>query len=92
MKELMNIIENIEKKHPNHIIIDEDKLKELNEHEDNQVFIETVQEYCNQVYDAVGFNDELLELQVYINKLRNKYDVTDPREITHWDNGKGFVQ
>lgn len=55
-------------------------------------FIEELQQINNEIYDKTGFNTVTLDLQCYINELRNKYDVTDPREIIHTDNGKGFVQ
>ena len=54
--------------------------------------IEELQQINNDIYDKTGFNTVTLDFQVYINELRNKYDVTDPREIMNVDNGKGFVQ
>ena len=54
--------------------------------------METLQEICNKLFNEYGFDDTILELQVYINQLRHEFDITDPREVLHIDNGKGFVQ
>lgn len=53
--------------------------------------IESLQQICNDLYN-ISSTESLIELQVIINEYRNKYDVTDPREVINWDNGKGFVQ
>ena len=53
--------------------------------------IEQLQEINNKLYD-IHSDETLIDLQVVINMYRNKYDITDPREIIHTDNGKGFVQ
>ena len=37
-------------------------------------------------------SDVLIDIQVIINQYRCEYDITDPREIIHTDNGRGFVQ
>lgn len=59
---------------------------------DKKDYIEFLQGICNELYDKNGLTDGILNLQVYINEYRHKYDITDPREIIHTDNGKGFVQ
>lgn len=53
--------------------------------------LEKLQELNNFLYNTTP-DDLLIDLQVYINSLRNEYDITDPREIIHEDNGRGFVQ
>ncbi len=53
--------------------------------------IEQLQEINNKLYD-IHSDETLIDLQVIINMYRNKYDITDPREIIHTDNGRGFVQ
>ena len=60
-------------------------------HEEQSHLLEQAQEILNKAYQTQPC-DELIDLQVNINTYRNKYDITDPREILHWDNGKGFVQ
>lgn len=54
--------------------------------------IELLQQINNDLYEKTGFNTVTLDFQVFINELRQEYDVTDPREIVNTDNGKGFVQ
>ena len=54
--------------------------------------IELLQQINNELYEKTGFNTVTLDFQVYINELRQEYDVTDPREIVNTENGKGFVQ
>lgn len=53
--------------------------------------VEKLQQICNDLYN-IKYSDYLIDLQVIINEYRNKYDITDPREIIHVDNGKGYVQ
>ena len=59
--------------------------------EERATILEEAQETLNKAYQTQPC-DELIDIQVQINTYRNKYDITDPREIIHWDNGKGFVQ
>lgn len=68
------------------LILDEiEKEKNVSEN------VEKIQGICNTLYNIKN-TDELIDLQVIINEYRNKYDITDPREIINTDNGKGFVQ
>ena len=53
--------------------------------------IEALQQVCNDLYN-ISPSESLIELQVIINEFRNKHDVTDPREVINWDNGRGYVQ
>ena len=53
--------------------------------------VEKLQQICNDLYN-IKYSDYLIDLQIIINEYRNKFDITDPREIIHVDNGKGFVQ
>ena len=43
----------------------------------------------NRAYSRKGLNDDILDLQVKINTLRNKLDIPDKNEIV---NDEGFVQ
>lgn len=92
--ELNSIIINLTEKYPT----ETDKIRqitvlvdEIERAEDKSKPLEELQEIVNKLYEA-GSCDELIELQVIINQYRNEYDITDPREIINWDNGKGFVQ
>ena len=53
--------------------------------------VEKLQQICNDLYN-IKYSDYLIDLQIIINEYRNKFDITDPREIIHVDNGKGYVQ
>jgi len=53
--------------------------------------VEKAQQIVNRLY-TIKEDSVLIDVQVVINQLRNKYDITDPREIINWDNGRGFVQ
>ena len=71
-----------------------EKLVQINYEHDKQKqseLLEQAQETLNKAYQTQPC-DELIDIQVTINTYRNKYDITDPREIIHWDNGKGYVQ
>lgn len=67
------------------------ELEPLTERDKIEPVLEGIQECCNRLYD-IKYDDILIDLQVVINEYRHKYDITDPREIIHYDNGKGFVQ
>ena len=56
--------------------------------EDN---IQKLQDICDALF-KISSKDILIDFQVIINEYRYKYDVTDPKEIINWDNGRGFVQ
>ena len=56
------------------------------------VTIEILQEYSNDLYEQYGFSDLLLELQIYINSIRHEYNIPDFREICNVDDDKSFVQ
>ena len=45
--------------------------------------IETLQKICNELHEEFGLTDELLELQVVINKLRHKHDLSDNTNRLH---------
>ena len=47
--------------------------------------LDNLQEISNQYYEKYGLCDEILDLQLWINKTRNKYDIPDPHELL--DNG-----
>lgn len=86
------------KKYPNEKICYEKLIQSWKKLENEEfidqisIELEKIQEICNEYYEKYGFTDEILDLQIWINTVRNKYDLTDPREIIHIDNGKGFVQ
>ena len=92
MEELSNIFKRIEKDHQLFKRPYTAYLRFLESCEDKTEFVETLQTICNKLYDEYGIDENILDLQVYINEYRHKYDITDPREIIHVDNGKGFVQ
>ena len=53
--------------------------------------LEEIQELTNTLYN-LNPSDLLIDVQVIINTYRFEYDITDPREVLHYDNGKGYVQ
>ena len=57
---------------------------------DKQKILNNLQENCNQLYNEYGASDEVIALQVAINKFRNFLDIPDEAEMT--DSNKGFVQ
>ena len=52
--------------------------------------LKNLQEECNKIYKKEGPSDEVIDLQVAINQLRNKYNISDKTQIT--DSNPGFVQ
>jgi hypothetical protein len=69
-----------------------DKIDESKNVQEVAPLIEELQTMNNALYEKTGFSTLTLDFQVYINSLRTQYDVPDPREVIHTDNGKGFVQ
>ena len=45
--------------------------------------IKTLQEICTELHDEHGLTDEVLSLQVTINKLRHKHNVSDKSNRLH---------
>lgn len=41
----------------------------------------TLQNVCNELYETYGATEEVIDLQVAINKLRHKHNVTDKSEL-----------
>ena len=69
-----------------------DKIDNTGNVDEISPLVEELQNMNNALYEKQGFSNETLDFQCYINSIRNQYDITDPREIIHEDNGKGFVQ
>ena len=67
------------------------QLNGLGDPEKIRPILEELQQETN-VLSNTQVTSTLIELQVIINSYRYKYDITDPREVINWDNGRGFVQ
>lgn len=52
--------------------------------------LKILQEQNNKLYEAYGSTDEIIDLQVAINKLRSKYNISDETKVT--ESNPGFVQ
>ena len=52
--------------------------------------LNNLQKECNKIYEKEGASDEVIDLQVAINQLRNKYNISDKNQII--DSNPGFVQ
>lgn len=61
----------------------------MNENELKECF-KILQEQNNKLYENFGATDEVMDLQIAINKLRNKYNIADETKKT--DSNPGFVQ
>ena len=61
----------------------------MNEEELKQCF-DILQEQNDKLYNDLGATDEVIDLQVSINKLRNKYNIPDANTIT--ESNPGFAQ
>lgn len=51
--------------------------------------INTLQQQCDKLYEAYGATEEVINLQVLINTLCSKNDITNPNEEKLYEN---FVQ
>lgn len=52
--------------------------------------LDSLQRECDELYDEYGANDDVIQLQVAINNLRNSFNIPDETEMTI--SNKGFVQ
>jgi hypothetical protein len=52
--------------------------------------LESLQSSTAILFKEVGLTDEVLDIQTNINKIRNKYNITDETKLTEFN--KGFVQ
>lgn len=50
--------------------------------------LDNLQQECNKLYEEYGLIDEVMDLQLVINSLRNKFDLVDSQEIVY----ENFVQ
>ena len=50
--------------------------------------LETMQELADDLYEEFGLSDEVLDLQLKINKLRHEQDISDDKQKVH----KNWVQ
>ena len=42
--------------------------------------LDNLQQECNELYEEYGLIDEVMDLQLLINSLRNKFDLVDESE------------
>lgn len=52
------------------------------------ILINLAQALLNKAYNRSGLTDRILQDQIRINELRNKYDIPDKKQI----NEEGYVQ
>lgn len=52
------------------------------------ILINLAQALLNKAYNRSGLTDRILQEQIRINELRNKYDIPDKKQI----NEEGYVQ
>ena len=50
--------------------------------------LDNLQQECNKLYGEYGLIEEVMDLQLVINSLRNKFDLVDSQEIVY----ENFVQ
>ena len=50
--------------------------------------LDNLQQECNELYEEYGLIEEVMDLQLVINSLRNKFDLVDSQEIVY----EKFVQ
>ena len=64
----------------------------IHEVEDKQEYLEGLQEIINNAYSKQGLTDEVLQLQVEVNKLRHEHDIHDPTDVINTDDNGEYVQ
>ena len=71
---------------------DEYQVEDIHEVEDKQEYIQSLQEIIEEAYTKQGLTDEVLQLQVEVNKLRHEHDIHDPTEVINKDDDGEYVQ
>lgn len=56
------------------------RIKMLEEKDLEHTF-NTLQNVCNELYETYGATEEVMSLQISINQLRHKFNVTDKSEL-----------
>ena len=64
--------------------------QEVNQHIKDNKSEEMLNKELDKLYKEYGASDDVIQLQVAINNLRNSFDVPDKAEMT--TSNKGFVQ
>ena len=44
--------------------------------------LDNLQKECNKLYEEYGASDDVIQLQVAINNLRNTFDIPDESQMT----------
>jgi len=57
---------------------------------DLEKVLNNLQNECNILYKEYGASDDVIQLQVAINNLRNSFNIPDENEMT--TSNEGFVQ
>ena len=52
--------------------------------------LDNLQKECNKLYEEYGASNDVIQLQVAINNLRNTFDIPDESQMT--TSNEGFVQ
>lgn len=52
--------------------------------------LDNLQKECNKLYEEYGASDDVIQLQIAINNLRNTFDIPDESQMTV--SNEGFVQ
>lgn len=52
--------------------------------------LKILQEQNNQLFEDLGATEEIIDLQIAINKIKNKYNISDKSKST--ESNPGFVQ
>lgn len=52
--------------------------------------LDNLQKECNKLYEEYGASNDVIQLQVAINNLRNTFDIPDESQMTV--SNEGFVQ
>lgn len=55
-----------------------------------EIIFNNLQKEADILYEEYGAIDDVIQLQIAINSLRNKFDIVDKNELT--ESNEGFVQ
>ena len=55
-------------------------------------YLDILQQINNFLYTILGFNEYILEIQVFINSKRNELNIPDANEVIYTDETGEYVQ
>lgn len=91
IRQLEELCKLLEEKYPE-VEIDFEGLRNLYEGGEKQEFYNSLQKMSNWLMENYGYNETLLDFQLYINGFAHENDLVFDDDVVLVENGREFVQ